>query len=146
MDVTFFENQPYYPKPSLWGESFREEDWFWEVLLVTILENCTPIGPTILNPILDFEIPNREDHVREEDLKIGPGKQAKIKVYSRKNKGANNSPHCQFLEQNIKNLDNTCKSQDSPSFPKFLSSESIYESSFNLNIPIALRKGVRTST
>ena len=67
-------------------------------------------------------------------------------MYSRKNKGANNSPHCQFLEQNIKNLDNTCKSQDSPSFPKFLSSESIYESSFNLNIPIALRKGVRTST
>ena len=61
MDVTFFENQPYFTKNTLHGENNEREDHFWKVSAILPLPTSSLLNPSWFDPnsislsIIDYE-------------------------------------------------------------------------------------------
>ncbi|RVW60619.1 Copia protein [Vitis vinifera] len=125
MDVTFFENQPFYPKTAIQGENWSTDEFqFWE----TKISTTSPLSSS-LPPQTDTTLSVPENNSLDEKPEKPPQKEPK-----------DNTPP----EQN-QELD-----QD-PSNPNSQPGNTIYDlNSSNdlddLDQPIALRKGVRSCT
>lgn len=92
MDVTFFENQPYYPKSDIQGEHTTQEYQFWEVESSQTLDSQILIPESQTShisstPIIGFldttaEFPSTSSHL----IQPQPAKNNEFIVYSRKKK------------------------------------------------------------
>lgn len=132
-DVTFFENTPYFSSASIQGEKTNESN-FWNSLSIPL--PTEPLHVT-QNPGINLSSPNSTNNspsilVPEKELMP---EQQEFQVYSRRKKPqigkeVVNSPHCQTDELMVESLNESgtpCSMLDS-------------------DIPIALRKGVRSCT
>ncbi|KAH9657194.1 retrovirus-related pol polyprotein from transposon RE1 [Citrus sinensis] len=131
MDVTFFENRSFLPKTSLQGEDHTQEDHFWELSLPMPIMSCVPPVPSTMPSIVN----------NEKSLERVP--EPELQVYTRRNSKRLNhhsSPHCQDSDPNTGNLELVGNIHSNPI------SESVLETTNDLDVPIAQRKGTRSCT
>lgn len=145
MDVTFFENQPFYPKTPIQGEnSITQEYQFWEK---QNSESNPSLGPIITEPIPEY-VPTVEpipDSVQNTQpvISLVPTLSAndkELRVYTRRQKSRE--------EMELRTLPEQLRESDPSSINSDLSpGNTIPETPSNdLDIPIAVRKCVRTCT
>ncbi|WKA06926.1 hypothetical protein VitviT2T_024803 [Vitis vinifera] len=150
MDVTFFENQPFYPKTAIQGDNWSTDEFqFWE----TEISTTSPLSSS-LPPQTDTTLSVPENNsldvpfVTPESTTQGS---KEVIVYSRKNlKEKPEKPPQKEPENSTPPEQNQELDQD-PSNPNSQPGNIIYDlNSSNdlddLDQPIALRKGVRSCT
>ncbi|RVW39094.1 Retrovirus-related Pol polyprotein from transposon RE1 [Vitis vinifera] len=150
MDVTFFENQPFYPKTAIQGENWSTDEFqFWE----TEISTTSPLSSS-LPPQTDttLSIPeNNSLDVPSVTLELTTQGSKEVIVYFRKNlKEKPEKPPQKEPEDSTPPEQNQELDQD-PSNPNSQPGNTIYDlNSSNdlddLDQPIALRKGVRSCT
>ncbi|KAJ4703138.1 Retrovirus-related Pol polyprotein from transposon TNT 1-94 [Melia azedarach] len=144
MDVSFFEQQPYYPKSDIQGENFTHEYQLWDIeTLETSFSNHSPMS--------SIEIPQYEIPLSEPQTEPQPSQQtipthsvdaSELRVYTRRNK-TQERRDLQSPEHNHES-DPTIESHESSlGNPE---SAPIEVPNNDLHLPIALRKGVRSCT
>ncbi|KAL5566604.1 hypothetical protein UlMin_029768 [Ulmus minor] len=154
MDVTFFENQPYYPKFDIQGEHTTQEYQFWEIESSSIIESPIPIlepqishSPSI--PIIGFldttvESPDTSSH----NIQPQPAKNSEFIVYSRRKKKKNQEEIEERTHpEQVHEVEPNSNSSEIPQGNKD-SDTSVHNElqNNNINLPIAKRKGVRPCT
>lgn len=143
MDVTFFENQPYYPKVAIQGErtQIEQESQLWPIAEI---EMDTVETLETASPIIEH---TSETHETEPS---NPSTQADkpLLVYSRRRQKPQTEPEaCTFPKQSE-------SSSQIPELPEIHQGNTIPNPEFNipntefsdLDMPIAIRKGVRSCT
>ncbi|RVW64351.1 Retrovirus-related Pol polyprotein from transposon TNT 1-94 [Vitis vinifera] len=150
MDVTFFENQPFYPKTAIQGENWSTDEFqLWETEISTTSPLSSSLPPQT-NTTLSVPENNSLDvpSVTPESTTQGS---KEVIVYSRKNlKEKPEKPPQKEPKDNTPPEQNQELDQD-PSNPNSQPGNTIYDlNSSNdlddLDQPIALRKGVRSCT
>ena len=160
MDATFFENQPYYPNPSLQGEKLSE-DCLWD--FSTIPLPISTGSPNLSKPPTESIMPITTMENTETELGIGGdlpmlNHQPELHVYSRKAK--HQAPqkvlvvtlqeHYQEteLETNPKS-EGVSGCEGVLGFPGNQQEDMLQQQNdldLDLDMPIAVRKGIRSCT
>lgn len=139
-DVTFFENTPYFSPTSLQGEKWDEACCSWDIHDLPLLDvkldtavsipESTKISPPVIDPISPV-LETRGDST------LSISKQPELQVYSRKKKS----------QANKEIMNPTHSHEDEPMVESHSPNESGKFSHIpDLDMPIALRKGVRSCT
>ncbi|XP_052299567.1 retrovirus-related Pol polyprotein from transposon RE1 isoform X1 [Citrus sinensis] len=113
------------------GEDHTQEDHFWELSLPMPIMSCVPPVPSTMPSIVN----------NEKSLERVP--EPELQVYTRRNSKRSNhhsSPHCQDSDPNTGNLELAGNVHSNPI------SESVLETTNDLDVPIAQRKGTRSCT
>ena len=144
MDVTFFENKPFYPISDIQGENMSEY-LSWENLLESL---PTPSNPTIvpvvpidpLSPIPDLGEQN-QGSIKEtpEHSSQLPVPTSELRVYTRRKRNQEEIQPAQPQETHESQPNLTSENMQGTTTTTDLTNN-------DLELPIALRKGVRTCT
>ena len=145
MDVTFFENQPFYPNTVIQGEREHNEEYQYRDIIESP-PNVVPI-PSVLQSV-NPNVPNVESAPNVESL---PSESShpildlptnnELRVYSRRARASRQEEESQTLPKPDQepNLDSLNKGN-------IISEDPIEIPEDDLDCPIALRKGVRSCT
>ena len=154
MDVTFFENQPYYKKNSIQGESSQEECNFWHEtsnlstpkITSTNSPEITSISPpeiASINPLANDNPTNLlEPEILAPTECTQPTHEKELRVYTRRKRPQEKMETQILLEQNhksnpiLESSGNNNSHNDSNDITSYT----------DLDGPIAIRKGVRKCT
>ena len=151
MDVTFFENQPYYPKSDIQGEHTTQEYQFWEIESSSRIESPIPIPESQIShspsiPIIGFldttvESPDASSH----NIQPQPAKNSEFIVYSRrKKKKTQEEIEERTHPEQVHEAEPNSNSSEIPQGNKDSDTAVHNELQNNdINLPIAKRKGVR---
>ncbi|RVW97655.1 Retrovirus-related Pol polyprotein from transposon TNT 1-94 [Vitis vinifera] len=150
MDVTFFENQPFYPKTAIQGENWSTDEFqCWETEISTTSPLSSSLPPQTDTTLSDPE--NNSLDVPSVTLELTTQGSKEVIVYFRRNlKEKPEKPPQKEPEDSTPPEQNQELDQD-PSNPNSQLGNTIYDlNSSNdlddLDQPIALRKGVRSCT
>ena len=150
MDVTFFENQPYYPKYDIQGEHTTQEYQFWETKItssnIQTLESHIPqyhIPHSLSLPITE-SLDTTVEPPRTSSIHSQPIKNSEFIVYSRK-KTQEEIKQRTLPEQVHQAEPNSNPSEISPGNTNFNHVHNELKND-DLNLPIVKRKGVQSCT
>ncbi|KAH9783514.1 hypothetical protein KPL71_009336 [Citrus sinensis] len=151
MDVTFFEHEPYYPKSDIQGENVRESQ-FWDELLIKESSEIQHASPSLVllpsdsnytpNPNLEIPSSNSPSFSKHRSTQL---ESSQLHVYTRRKNENKESENLALLMQ--------CHDSNLNSNPAQVhlseadhSPELIVPVIDDADVPIALRKGVRSCT
>lgn len=151
MDVTFFEHEPYYPKSDIQGENVRESQ-FWDELLIKESSEIQHASPPLVllpsdsnytpNPNLEIPSSNSPSSSKHRSTQL---ESSQLRVYTRRkneNKERKNlAPLMQCHDSNPNSNPAQVHSSEADHSP-----ELIVPVIDDADVPIALRKGVRSCT
>ena len=146
MDVTFFENQPYYKKNSIQGESSQEECNFWHETSNLSTPEITSISPPEIASISPLANDNPTNLLEPEILAptecTQPVHEKELRVYTRR-KRPQEEMETQILPEQNHESDPILESSGNNNSHNDSNDMTSYT---DLDVPIAIRKGVRECT